>query len=200
MDHLPRRSSHDSSDQEELELMSQTTNGNGNGNGNGNTIGNHKILPPLSTGHISPPPDYSEESEEDRGSPTINGHSKPPAPPRRQSSFAQSRPNGTPRTPNRVRFNISPIPSEANQGLMELADEEALFREMNDLSGAENQRQPLLTGSDAPMVAMAMEDEDDFNAEELLESARPKSGVCYEGPGRVQTSTDNGAYRCVVHS
>jgi len=64
---------------------------------------------------------------------------------------------------------------------MELADEEALFREMNDLSGTENQRQPLLHGSDAPMVAMAMEDEDDFNAEELLESARPKSGVCCMG-------------------
>jgi len=184
MDHLPRRSSHDSPDQEELNPMNETPNGNGNwnglGNGNGNGIGTHKILPPLSTGDISPPPGYKEEeSEEDRGSPNINGHSKPPQPPRRQSSFAQSRPNGTPRTPNRVRFNISPVPSEANQGLMELADEEALFREMNDLSGSENQRQPLLTGSDAPMVAMAMEDEEDFNAEDLLESARPKSGVCH---------------------
>jgi len=181
MDHLPRRSSHDSLDQEELEHMNQAANGNGNGNSNGNGIGSHKILPQLSTGDISPPPDYSEESEDDRGSPTINGHSKPPPPPRRQSSFAQSRPNGTPRTPNRVRFNISPVPSEGNQGLMELADEEALFREMSDLSGTENQRQPLLHGSDAPMVAMAMEDEDDFNAEELLESARPKSGVCCMG-------------------
>jgi hypothetical protein len=190
MDHHDRRSRHDNLDQEELELMNQTANGNENMNGIGNGNGSHKILPPLSTGNISPPPDYDEEYEEDRGSPspTMNGHSKPPPPTRRQSSFAQSRPNGTPRTPNRVRFNISPVPDEANQGLMELADEEALFREMNDLSGTENQRQPLLTGSDAPMVAMAMEDEDDFNAEELLESARPKSGVCSMKSGRIRRS------------
>lgn len=58
---------------------------------------------------------------------------------------------------------------------MELADEETLFREMNELSGDGNQRQPLLTGQQAPMIALALED--DFNAEELLESARPKSGM-----------------------
>lgn len=143
---------------------------------NGNGIANNKpTLPSLSSETESPP---SYDDSQDPFSPNVN--KAVPPPPRRQSSFAQSRPNGTPRTPNRVRFNISPTPSDNgtidhDRGLMELADEETLFREMNELSGDGNQRQPLLTGQQAPMIALALED--DFNAEELLESARPKSGM-----------------------
>lgn len=142
-----------------------------------NAKNNDRNRPPLSIENIplgSPPP-YDEDSV----APKV---AKPPPPPRRQSSFAQPRPNGTPRTPNRVRFNMSPTSSEsarADNSPMELADEAALFREMNDMDvdGDGSQRMPLLTGLEAPTVALATEDEH-FNAEDLLESARPKSGVC----------------------
>jgi len=136
-----------------------------------------KTAPPSLSLDSQTPPAYDDS--QDPFSPNVN-KALPPAP-RRQSSFAQSRPNGTPRTPNRVRFNISPTPSDNgsadhDRGLMELADEETLFREMNELSGDGHQRQPLLTDREGPMIALATED-DDFNAEELLESARPKSGM-----------------------
>lgn len=41
---------------------------------------------------------------------------------------------------------------------------------------ATGQRLPLLTGIEAPSVALASEG-DDFAAEDLLESARPRSGM-----------------------
>lgn len=146
-------------------------------NGNGDSSNKKTAPPSLSLDSQPPPPTYDDS--QDPFSPNVN-KALPPAP-RRQSSFAQSRPNGTPRTPNRVRFNISPTPSDNGSAdhdreLMPLADEEALFREMNELSGDGSQRQPLLTDREGPMIALATED-DDFNAEELLESARPKSGM-----------------------
>ncbi|KEQ59860.1 amino acid transporter [Aureobasidium melanogenum CBS 110374] len=91
----------------------------------------------------------------------------PPAfPPRRQSSFAQPRPAGTPRTTNRVHFDI-----------------EDSIRAKEDYLTADNwserrhnagQRAPLLTGIEAPAVTLA---ESDFNPNELLETARPKSSM-----------------------
>jgi hypothetical protein len=174
MAHLVRRNSHDE-DHELDHLDDFHHNGTATANGNSSSDLN-KALPPISTeGISSPPPEYDEEDEAAQA-----GRPRQPRPPQRQSSFAQPRANGTPRTPNRVRFNISPSSegSRENGGLMELADEEALFREMNDLSGSGNERQPFLTALDAPMVALAADSDDDFNPEELLESARPKSGVC----------------------
>lgn len=175
-----RRNSHDEDfeldpldnlDVQQNGTTTTATTANGDSNSNSNL---NKALPPLSTENISPPPEYHQKDPAaDSDQPRV------PRPPQRQSSFAQPRANGTPRTPNRVRFNISPSSegSRDNGGLMELADEEALFREMNDLSGTGNERQPFLTSLDAPMVAMAADSDDDFNPEELLESARPKSGV-----------------------
>lgn len=107
-----------------------------------------------------------------------------------QSSLSQTALKGLPRAPrtiNRVRFDV-----EATDG-----DKDALnghtrtpSREAGDWPEAENgffknspesrrssveQRAPLLANSEAPSV-MVVEDLD-FNAEGLLENARPKSGI-----------------------
>ncbi|OQO05308.1 hypothetical protein B0A48_09076 [Cryoendolithus antarcticus] len=101
---------------------------------------------------------------------------------RRQSSFAQPRANGTPRTPHRVRFDVSepPMHGEVN-GLAHPQDwieEEDYLGEHNDANGRRGsgaQRAPLLTGIEAPSVTLASDQ--DFNPEDVLESARPKSGM-----------------------
>lgn len=164
-------------------------------------------------------------------SPALGANGKP-ALPRRQSSFAQPRPDGTPRTPNRVRFDEEAelIPLEehyrssestrpsgengANGGAprqhpyatrMPLAgdsdedgedgDDRAWADEEDFLSngaaggrgrgrrggGRRNgrgreQRLPLLTDIEAPSVTVANSDVG-FSPEDLLESARPKSGL-----------------------
>lgn len=113
---------------------------------------------------------------------------RPPTTPRRQSSFAQNRADGTPRTPNRVRFEFEQsILSEDTDGL---ADSHWLDgpNSMNGNGHKANgrlfgQRAPLLTDMDAPSILLACEDdgedadESDFNPEDLLETARPKSGM-----------------------
>jgi solute carrier family 38 (sodium-coupled neutral amino acid transporter), member 11 len=103
-------------------------------------------------------------------------------PPRRQSSFAQPRPNGEPRTPRRVRFEFAePEPIREGHGGAHgenWVDEEDYFRSNSldeDATGPTGQRAPLLTGIEAPSVAVA--NELDFNPEDHLESARPKSGL-----------------------
>ena len=112
--------------------------------------------------------------------------SRPPPPydtQRRQSSLAQPRPNGTPRTPNRVRFQ-SPGRTEQGQDVdydpdgdewLDL-DEEDYFN--NEAGGGRGrgygQRAPLLTDIQAPSVTVATED---FEPEDLLEMSRPKSGM-----------------------
>ena len=100
-------------------------------------------------------------------------------PPRRQSSFAQPRAKGTPRTPNRVRFEVAEPDtiSEANgaaHGQDWVDDEDYLVAEDERRSSGQHRR-PLLTGIEAPSVTLATED--DINPEDLLESARPKSGM-----------------------
>jgi solute carrier family 38 (sodium-coupled neutral amino acid transporter), member 11 len=109
----------------------------------------------------------------------------PPFPPRRQSSFAQSRPPGTPRTPHRVRFEVedgAPPPGDANghpnSGWVE---EEDYMTDTagSDVEGRRNsdaQRLPLLTDIEAPSITLASA-EMGFHPEDLLESARPKSGL-----------------------
>ncbi|KAI9671850.1 MAG: hypothetical protein M1831_003378 [Alyxoria varia] len=106
--------------------------------------------------------------------------SKPP-PPYRQSSFAQPRPNGIPRTPNRVRFDVHRASESTNGSAHQIwiEEEDPMSNGANDSrsSGStEGQRLPLLTGIEAPSVTVAGWN-GDFEAEDHLESARPKSGM-----------------------
>ncbi len=109
--------------------------------------------------------------------------SAPPWPPhRRQSSLIQTPPNGAPRTPrtsNRVRFEVEePISHETNgHARAGSIDSENSLEEVSYMLGGRRsstgQRAPLLTNVEAPRVTAALE----FNAEDLLKSARPKSGM-----------------------
>ena len=107
-----------------------------------------------------------------------------PPPERRQSSLSQPLPNGVPRTPrttNRVRFNVEERDSseyEQNGRMAEpgLQSEEEDYFSHNasaDERRSTTQRAPLLTGIEAPSVTVAT----DFNTEDLLENSRPKSGM-----------------------
>lgn len=96
--------------------------------------------------------------------------------PRRQSSFAQPRPQGAPpRTTNRVHFEIEDsIRGSHDDGDDNLIEEEDYLTadDWNSRRHNAGQRAPLLTGIEAPAVTVA---ESDFNPDDLLESARPKS-------------------------
>lgn len=114
-----------------------------------------------------------------------------PHPNRRQSSFSKPPLHGQPRTPrtnNRVRFNIEERDGDEQvsnghspRNLAEPSewpeDEDSLWAQTpasrNSSSG---QRAPLLTGIEAPSVTVANTDLN-FNVEDLLENARPKSGM-----------------------
>ena len=122
----------------------------------------------------------------------------PPPPPRRhpvrQSSISYPPSNGsprTPRTPNRVRFELDDPPnndaranghvrSQSDRSSSEWMEDEDYLASNNttaSLGGRRSstgQRAPLLTDIEAPSITLASED---FNAEDLLESARPKSGM-----------------------
>jgi solute carrier family 38 (sodium-coupled neutral amino acid transporter), member 11 len=106
-------------------------------------------------------------------------HPKIPGPPQRQSSFAQHRPDGTPRTPNRVRFDIEDMtlqPQSANalaSGEQEWVDEEDYLQGDESSTPMLGQRAPLLTDIEAPSVTVAVE----FDPEDHLESARPRSNM-----------------------
>ncbi|KAF2085939.1 hypothetical protein K490DRAFT_45383 [Saccharata proteae CBS 121410] len=110
---------------------------------------------------------------------------KPGFPPRRQSSFAQHRPDGTPRTPNRVRFDDSAqlIPLESLDSRSSTSNGNGSVRQNghayapDDDGEEERQRLPLLTGIEAPSVTMATEGEEGDDPEGLLESSRVKSGL-----------------------
>lgn len=97
--------------------------------------------------------------------------------PRRQSSFAQPRANGAPRTPHRVRFDVEDAGQENGT-----TPERGWIREEDYVDDDAEERRsagpraPLLTDIEAPSVTLAS-GEDDFNPEDLLESARPKSGL-----------------------
>ncbi|EMD62622.1 hypothetical protein GGP41_003448 [Bipolaris sorokiniana] len=121
--------------------------------------------------HLSPSPSSSRATST---SPAPPG-SRPNGGIKRQSSFAQHRPDGAPRTPNRVRFE------EPRRSINGYANGSADWVEldgddyMNDGEGQERtQRLPLLTGIEAPSVTVA---EQNFNPEDHLESARPRSGM-----------------------
>ena len=116
---------------------------------------------------------------------------KPPSLARRQSSLSRPPENGSPRTPrtaNRVRFDIAERASSEHvanghpRGLQveagEWIEEEDYLAHhaSHDRRNSTGQRAPLLTDIEAPSVTVASSDLS-FNAEDLLESARPKSGM-----------------------
>jgi sodium-coupled neutral amino acid transporter 11 len=121
------------------------------------------------------------------------GSRRPGHGPRRQSSFARSRPGGGPRTPNRVRFNIDDaLPANGHADRHESSEGEFAWMMEEDPMGSDDeeerntsqtnghnsgsgQRLPLLAGIEAPSVTLALEA--DFNPEDYLESARPRSGM-----------------------
>lgn len=133
---------------------------------------------PLLPATPTPPP-------KDKGS-DLNGSAtpRPAAPPRRQSSLATARPKGNPRTANRVRFTVEEHNEEQHangNAHSEWLNEEDPMSDQDDdrhLNGSAEgqQRLPLLTGVEAPSVTLAGQDFD-FDAEEHLEDARPKSGI-----------------------
>lgn len=98
--------------------------------------------------------------------------------PKRQSSFAQARPDGAPRTPNRVHFDEDPVRrsmnGDASGDWIEMEGDD--YIDSNGYSDGHErvQRLPLLTGIEAPSVTVATED---FNPEDYLESARPRSNM-----------------------
>lgn len=132
----------------------------------------------LSPGSSQTSPRHSSASLAAHTRPNGNGNGY--AHGKRQSSFAQPRPDGTPRTPNRVRFQEEPLQIENGyaQGgeWIELEDEDYMDSHGSDgADGRERvQRLPLLTGIEAPSVTLATED---FSPEDHLESARPRSGM-----------------------
>ncbi|KAI4950460.1 hypothetical protein J4E91_004343 [Alternaria rosae] len=120
--------------------------------------------------HLSPSPSSSRTTS---ASPAPPG-SRPNGNIKRQSSFAQARPDGAPRTPNRVRFEEPrrSMNGDNNGGdWLELDGDDYL----DGGDGRERtQRLPLLTGIEAPSVTVA---EESFNPEDHLENARPRSGM-----------------------
>lgn len=120
------------------------------------------------------------DNEPPKSSSPVTGKRPSPLPylPRRQSSFAQPRPQGEPRTPNRVRFDVEAqvADPEANgHADPHWVDEEDFLADA-ERRDSDVQRLPLLTDIEAPSVTVASADVG-FNAEDLLESARPKSGM-----------------------
>ncbi|OAL48588.1 hypothetical protein IQ07DRAFT_588719 [Pyrenochaeta sp. DS3sAY3a] len=129
--------------------------------------GNDRSLTPR---HVSPSPTSSRTTSV---SPAAPG-SRPNGNIKRQSSFAQPRVDGTPRTPNRVRFE-----EPARSSMNGRADDWIELEGDDYLDGGSDgrdrvQRLPLLTGIEAPSVTLA---EEAFNPEDHLESARPRSGM-----------------------
>lgn len=128
----------------------------------------------------------SKEEEED-----LVVHSGSPAPLlRQQSSFAQTISTDTPRTSAQLRLDVDDSCSQANGHTRPtqvrspdwVEDEDYLSTSDGHatLMRGQEQRLPLLTDIEAPSVTVATSGESDglgFRAEDLLESARPKSGI-----------------------
>lgn len=124
--------------------------------------------------HLSPSPSSSRATSTSPAYPgtqlNSNGF-------KRQSSFAHPRPDGTPRTPNRVRFEEDPVQQSPNNNAQNREWIELEGEDYMDAHGSHGreavQRLPLLTGIEAPSVTVATE----FDPEEYLESAKPKSNM-----------------------
>lgn len=102
----------------------------------------------------------------------------------RHSSITRPQARGlprTPRTPNRVRFDIQERKSSSEHGLRGQASdgaEEDYFTNHNSAARESHtsQRAPLLTDIEAPSVTVANADLDS-QIDDLLENPRPKSGM-----------------------
>ncbi|EME44736.1 hypothetical protein DOTSEDRAFT_72255 [Dothistroma septosporum NZE10] len=130
----------------------------------------------LQEGQIRPA--SPDETDED-----LVVYEKPPTPttgrnppPSRQSSFAQHRPNGEPRTPHRVRFDVTEPETIGGQNgaaqPVDWVEEEDYMGGDGSYDGPRQQRAPLLTGIEAPSVTLA----NDFEAD-ALDPTRPKSNM-----------------------
>lgn len=104
---------------------------------------------------------------------------------RRQSSLALPTPDGAPRTPrtaNRVRFELEeressePAPNGRIVEDTPRLEEDDYLSHNASINGRRGLHAPLLTGIEAPSVTVASTDFD-FNAEDLVENARPKSSM-----------------------
>ncbi|PYH45170.1 putative amino acid transporter [Aspergillus saccharolyticus JOP 1030-1] len=98
------------------------------------------------------------------------------------SSISQPVPEGqrrTPRTMNRVRFDLEEEPEEERRSEHDSRDSDDIsWLEEEDYGRGEGRRRqmvPLLTDIEAPSVTLATSDE--FFPEEHLENARPRSGM-----------------------
>lgn len=127
------------------------------------------------------------ENEEDSFGEAKEQHPEPleserPAPMKRQSSLSHPPPDGrprTPRTPNRVRFDLDEVPSSPElPGANGQAPDSPLWIDDHDYldrNGDARQHAPLLTGitppADSPFLS------DSFQPEDHLPNARPKSGM-----------------------
>ena len=96
----------------------------------------------------------------------------------RQPSISQPGTPRTPRTANRVRFDLRQTshatdsePEHVSEQAGELSEQEDYFSQAGTDSSA--QREPLLTGIEAPSLTAALE----IHVDDLLEIARPKSGM-----------------------
>lgn len=132
---------------------------------------------PGSTRRLSPSPSSSSSRPTSTSPAPPHSRSNGFPKPQRQSSFAQPRVDGTPRTPNRVRFDDDPIQPSGNRGdrggeWLELEDED--YMDEGGPGRERVQRLPLLTGIEAPSVTVA---EEAFDPEDHLESARPRSNM-----------------------
>ncbi|KAI9737790.1 MAG: hypothetical protein M1834_009158 [Cirrosporium novae-zelandiae] len=122
----------------------------------------------------------SEEIDEPRPQELPPSRSRlSPAP--RQSSLSYPPTNGQPRTPrtqNRVRFDVedSPITETSPEDHSWLEEEDYLSNDDGRGNNANGVRAPLLTGIEAPSVTVA-ERENDFCPEDHLENARPRSNM-----------------------
>lgn len=87
--------------------------------------------------------------------------------PKRQSSLSQPRPIGTPRTTNRVRFELN----ETSDGQLHEED----WVDDEDYLNPPSPRAPLLTDITPPSLSPFLSDA--FQPEEHLPNARPKSGM-----------------------
>ena len=127
-----------------------------------------------------------EAVDDDEDGPTLPHQTDPPP----QSSLSQTTSNSlarTPRTINRVRFEIgetdggehalnSHAPSPSQEGDDWREAEDYLSRDNSESrSNILGQRAPLLTNVEAPSVMVA--EDLIFNAEEMLGNTRPKSGI-----------------------
>lgn len=87
---------------------------------------------------------------------------------KRQSSLSQPRPDGTPRTTNRVRFDVE-------DGANGAPEEEQWMDDEDYLHSPNQASRPLLTDITPPSLSPFLSDA--FQPEDHLPNARPKSGM-----------------------